>query len=246
MTAHIPDWKLERYALGELPAEELTAIRQAIANSPEAQARLADLEADNAAILSRYPSAPVARGIEDRLPRSMRTPWRLVLPVLAAAALALVVMPPTDTGTIHWPEVTRDKGLKPRLEVHRQRGDSKEELAAEAIASEGDVLQLSYVAAGRDFGVIFSIDGRGEVTEHFAGPLTPNGNHPLDHAYELDDAPGFERFVLVASETPLEKAAVLERARAMAADLSSAPRAAFEAPEGATWTAILIRKGRDG
>ncbi len=49
-----------------------------------------------------------------------------------------------------------------------------------------------------------------------APPLDPRGPVVLPSAYELDDAPGFERFFLVYSAKPFDVAAVDPAARALA------------------------------
>jgi hypothetical protein len=82
------------------------------------------------------------------------------------------------------------------------------------------VLQVSYVALGRPYGVIFSIDGAGVVTLHH--PTSAEGEQalvdldgavPLPSAYELDDAPRFEKFFFVTALHPLDVTAILEKAR---------------------------------
>src|SRR5690606_19161898 len=100
-----------------------------------------------------------------------------------------------DTG----PEGVRLKGQEPHLALHRRAaGAVVERLGEGATARAGDVLQVSYVAAGRRRGAVLSIDGRGVVTLHFperagaATELVQEGAVPLAHAYELDDAPAFE------------------------------------------------------
>jgi hypothetical protein len=80
--------------------------------------------------------------------------------------------------------------------------------------------------------VILSVDGRGKVTWHtpsgYAGqPLSSptldmKGQVVLPAAYELDDAPGFERFFFVYSSSPFDVAAVDRAARALASQPSRA------------------------
>ena len=73
-------------------------------------------------------------------------------------------------------------------------------------------------------GVILSIDGRGAV----ALQLPPDGDRAaalqsgraalLDQAYELDDAPGWERFYFVTGDRPFPVAPVVDAARKVAAE----------------------------
>ncbi|MCB9751211.1 MAG: hypothetical protein H6713_14640 [Myxococcales bacterium] len=140
-------------------------------------------------------------------------------------------------------EDTRIKGMTPRLIVHRKRGDSVERLAEGSVAREGDRVQLSYLAAGRRQGVIVSYDGRGVVTLHYpnvaraSAELRAGGAVPLDHSFELDDAPLFERFVFVTlppsdASGALEVSRVLEAARAVAARAPQARPSPLPLPSG--------------
>jgi hypothetical protein len=56
--------------------------------------------------------------------------------------------------------------LKPALRIYRKTGSGSELLSAHATVHRGDTLQIRYVAAGKHFGVIASLDARGLVTFH--------------------------------------------------------------------------------
>ncbi|NTX05635.1 ActD-like protein [Myxococcus sp. CA040A] len=265
--SRIPDWLLERIALGELPPEELAAARARLEQEPGGPERLAALEADSRVTLERLSPERVAREVNTRFRRGApareapaRSPWLTsamgLVPVLAALALFVVVQPesgsPTQeptTGALAGlePEPTRSKGLTPRLEVHRQRAQADELLAEGAVAVAGDVVQLAYVAAGQTHGVILSVDGRGSVTLHApehgaqAATLAPSGTQRLAGAYELDDAPRFERFFLVTSGQPFDVAPVLEAARTLAAS-ADAHTASLLLPEGLTQVSFTLQK----
>jgi hypothetical protein len=262
-----PDWLLERIALGELPPEELTAARARLALEPEGLARLARLEADTASTLQRLPPADVAREVARRAEGAARTerareaqearpsPLRrfalALVPALALVALFVVVRPDVEPGGLSGAsatrEVTRLKGLEPQLVLHRQRGQAPELLTDGTRAAPGDVVQVAYVAAGSAHGAILSIDGRGTVTLHApetgsqSAPLVASGTQALPRAYELDDAPAFERFFLVTSHAPFTLDAVLAAARALAAtpEARSAPLAL---PTGLTQTSFTLEK----
>ena len=87
------------------------------------------------------------------------------------------------------------------------------------------MLQLSYTAGEAKYGVIFSVDGRGSITWHMpagyrggsrsAPALDAQGQVVLPSAYELDDAPAFERFFLVYSSVPFDVGDVERAARAL-------------------------------
>ncbi|QAT88949.1 ActD-like protein [Corallococcus coralloides] len=270
-----PDWLLERIALGELPPDELAAARDRLSREPDGPARLAALEADSRATLEALPPARVAREVKARFaragspttaPRAEASPsrpsWRFLpalVPVLAAATLVVLVRPGASsqeqeardpwpaTGTPGVLEPTRSKGLQPRLDVHRQSGTRTERLTDGAPAQAGDVVQLSYTAAGHAHGVILSVDGRGTVTPHLpapgdtSAPLERSGSHLLPRAYELDDAPGFERFFLVTSDTPFELEGVMAAARVLATS-PEARTAPLTLPTGLGQTSFLLEK----
>jgi hypothetical protein len=258
-----PDWLLERIALGELPPEELSKARARLAQEPDGEARLAALEADNRATLEKLPPAAVAREVELRsaaarrleVAREQQRPLRrlapafALVPALAAVALFVVVRPGgSSTGVgMEGPEVTRTKGLLPQLLVHRQGAAEPERLADGAAAKAGDVVQVSYIAAGFPYGAIVSVDGRGAVTLHVpesgaqSVPLAASGTHALPRAYELDDAPAFERFLFITADTPFALETVLTAARTLAAS-ADARTAPLALPESFTQVSFTLEK----
>jgi hypothetical protein len=105
------------------------------------------------------------------------------------------------------------------------------------------------VAAGNRNGVVVSLDGRGHVTLHHPSrpdapaPLVARGEHALDHAYELDDAQAYERFVLVTSgDEPLPPAAVLAAARDLARRGPAARHSPLPVPDRWRQSSILLQK----
>jgi hypothetical protein len=212
----VADWQLERYRLGELPAAELDAIRTALATDGDLAERLIRFDRSDGEILAQHPPAVIGASIRARAasgpsgqPRPSGAPRRLALALacgLVLAAAGVLVLPGRVPGAKE--DTTRVKGLAPRLFVYRKAPTGVEELAAGAAARENDVVQIAYQAAGRHFGAIVSIDGRGVVTRHLpaagslASPLKTGASFALPEAYRLDDAPGFERFYLVTADQP--------------------------------------------
>jgi len=236
----VPDWLLERYALGELPQERMDAVRQALAADPDGADRLAALERSNAEILKALPPRVVAVSVKARAAQaSARTSrsWFAGFGMVAAAALALFViqgpavdeLPYSDGEIVDVVPTERVKG-PPLLLVHRLQGSDSEQLIDLRIArAEGhpelaaaralDRLQISYNARAHKYGLVASLDGRGVLTVH-SGERAPivledGGVVQLPHSYELDDAPDFERFFIVASTEPFESAPVLDAIRAL-------------------------------
>jgi anti-sigma factor RsiW len=235
----VSDWLIERLAAGDLPPAEAERVRALLRAEPGGDARLDALAASNREILTTLPPAQVAAEVKRRLARTSaaqaREPrrsisWTFALSGVAIgiAGLVLVLGPMRRAGepgagiatTPAEREIIREKGDKhPHLAVFRKRDDHADRLGAGAEVRAGDVLQLAYVAAGRPFGVIVSIDARGTITPHL--PQTPgtavrladSGETLLPNSYELDNSPGFERFVLVTGDAPFATAVVNEALR---------------------------------
>lgn len=257
----VPDWLLERVALDEIPPGDREEVARRLAADPTSGPRLEALRASSQEILAALPPAQVVAEVErrarvaragmDERARRPRRGW-IAAGAMAAtmAAVLLVVLLPRDGAR---PIVTppedgiRLKG-EPRLVVHRKRDGQIERLGRGASARAGDLLQIAYVAAGRSHGVILSIDGGGVVTLHHppdaraSTTLSGGGAIELPHAYELDDAPGFERFVFVTSDRPINPELVASRAHELARDPDRARSAPLDLPESTQQWSLLIAK----
>lgn len=272
MSDRIPDLVLERLAKGELPPEEAARVRAQLGDEADATlAELARDDAEIlAATPPAMVAAEVRRrlargGAEVRASTAVRW-WVPAGALLAAGALAwwFAQMPGTqrepggdgDVPRIHesaddgteLPEVTRIKG-DAVLTIERlgERGPERVHDGDEARA--GDRVQLQYRASDREQGVIVSIDGRGVATLHFpdavdASPtLRGNGTVALDHSYELDDAPGFERFFFVTAAPGLRVR--VDRVVQAAEALARSPGAATDSlalPDGYEQRSLSLRK----
>ena len=137
---------------------------------------------------------------------------------LAAAACAVIAVSVATVnrraetgefaGTGVLESATRVKGSGAKLYVYRKEGDKATLLSAGDKVKQNDILQLSYVAGGDLYGAIISVDGNGTVTRHFpdsgdtAAKLEQSGEIPLGFSYQLDNAPRFERFILITGPKP--------------------------------------------
>jgi hypothetical protein len=238
-TDKVSDWLLERLAAGELPPAQATELRARLQARNE-EHRLSALWASNAEILSALPPARIVPEVERRaaihgdgarptVPRGLRPMWALSAVATCAAGLAVMLVvrnqgtgtPPTADEVQR--EIIRIKGLQPSLRIYRKTASGSELVRAQAFVHRGDTLQIRYVAAGKRFGVIASIDARGQITFHLpeapgaAVALERDGERALPHAYELDDSPGFERFVFVTSEAPFATAEIAQALKTGAA-----------------------------
>lgn len=223
----LPDWLLERYALGELSADKLAAVKARLDSVPEEAERLRLLRADNAAFAVQYPArtfAPAIRARAGLKPRSGRKAVWLAAPALALAAAWMLVVGP-GLGPSQ-PDVLSKgqhgaaaESVGAALHLHRE-GDG--ELTPGATAAQGDVLGFRFDVRDPGFGALFSIDGAGVVTLHLPesvaqGPIAVEpGRTTVDLGYELDDAPGYERFFLVLAQQPFDLDAVLHAAERLA------------------------------
>jgi hypothetical protein len=233
---------LERFLLGELDPENTRRLQAALVAGPELRARLAALEADSGRTLAQHPPELVARVVARRLAEAPpRRSWlQLGLPALAAAAALLWVLVaphPAD-------DDVRLKGDGPTLQVFRLGGAGPERLFEGSPVRQRDVVQVAFELAGLQHLVVVSVDGLGNATLHFpldGRTLVPEGLKALPQSFELDDAPGYERFFLVASPNPLSADEVLAAARHLARGPD--PRVApLPAPPAATVRSLRLDK----
>lgn len=189
--------------------------------------------------------------------------FRVALPATGLAALVIVAgllvvtLYPGLRGSLSSAaaqmEQTRLKGGAAHLVLYRQTTGGAERLRDNDRSRRGDVLQIGYVGDGSRYGVIVSLDGRGTVTVHYpagaatagasAASLEPKGETLLSFAYELDDAPGFERFFLVSSERPFSVETVVAAARELAGAAGAAARTArLSLPGSLKQTGLTLRK----
>ena len=134
----------------------------------------------------------------------------LMIPAALGARARLVATNPEAMETVRVKGNADTKAFDnrtPKINLYRQDGDKITSLKNGALAKSGDVIQITYNAGNKNYGVIFSVDGNGNITRHFpedswqAEPLLHNYNEtPLDFSYELDNAPDFECFVMVTSK----------------------------------------------
>ena len=236
----VSDWLLERLAAGELPAAQTRALRERLVATGE-QDRLDALTASNKEILTAHPAnevtaevrrraAVVPVSVARRVPANWRPVWALSFATAGAAAIALLLVrapagPPSPDLLRGQPEqeTITLKGLQPSLGLYRKTTAGVERLGPKARLRPGDIVQVRYIAAGKRYGVVASCDARGAVTLHLpetpgrAVALAKDGERALAHSYELDNSPGFERFVFVTADAPFATDLVVRNLRQGAA-----------------------------
>ena len=249
----ISDLQLEQFALGELSASETRRVQGELDRDQALRDRLSALHESDKAILRDYPPERIIPLITERsrtrqAQKGSRSRWvsgaAWALPAAAVLLLAL------SLGVLR-PQ-TRLKGLTPTLSVFMQTAAGAQELSAGASAGQGDRLQLSYTAPGAKYAAIVSVDGRGTVTWHlpagYAGgagnapAVTTTGRTVLPSSYELDDAPGFERFFLVYGTVLFNLADVQKAAQSLAARPAQAGTSPLALPRGLGQASFLVKK----
>jgi hypothetical protein len=223
--SRVPDITLERYRLNELPDSMKAHIDALLETDAALRQRLDALRQSDDQIHAAGRLASAAAGVQRTLaadaPDSQGRLWASVPPWVVPAAVAtavvlLLVIPRMTTLSVDDGE--RIKGLQPSLALFRRVGNGSETLADGAVAHPGDLIRVGYRAAGRAYGVILSIDGRKNVTVHLprhgeaAAALERDPTVLLDHSYELDDAPRWERFYFITSDQPFAVAPIVTSA----------------------------------
>jgi anti-sigma factor RsiW len=246
----VSDLTLERYRLGDLPADDTAALEGRVATDAGLRSRLDALAQSDAEIQAQYSPEWMAQAVAARAAmagRRRHTPaifkprW-VALAGAAGVMLALLIWMPQ-------PPDERVKGEAASLIVYRRVETGSELLSDGDNARRGDIVRVAYRAANPCFGVIVSIDGRGTVTRHLpqegavAAQMQAGEVMPLDTAYELDDAPKWERFFLVTGDRAFEVEAVMEAVRRAAASIASEPPDVLLLPDGLRQSSFLLRKG---
>lgn len=204
---NVPNWKLERYRLGELSEADTKQIADALVLDATLRERLAAIESDDVATLRAHPASRVAERVrltarDAGALAPKRAPWKM--PAFALAAVALI-------GVVAWqlqqPPVEDVVTLKgDALRLFRLTNAEPERLDDGASVKPHDVVQVAFELDGAKYAVVVSVDGAGNATLHWPhGPdaRTPPNFKKLPESFELDEAPGFERFFLITSNEPL-------------------------------------------
>lgn len=265
---NIPELFLEQHALGELAQEQAKTLDPS--QMQNARAALESDNAEILARLPAARMIPrirsqyaMEKARAEALNRNRVRSRRVFSAALATAAavvplVVVLLLRPGVGNKTEGPSATLPLGsdgvrikqgsTRPFLTVYRKTQDKVEKLEDGDAAGPGDLIQLAYVARGQTHGVILSIDGAGAVTLHWPRSadastlLNLEGEIPLEQAYELDDAPLFERFLFVTSKEPLDVARVKKLAQTLARDVKSAAFAPLEIPKGWTQSSIMLKK----
>ncbi len=218
----VPNRILEAIKNSELKANDFYSIY----GKENIEASVEELKRSDMEILNTYSVQDMRKAVADKLAGNnkesqkssiLKFPTYKIIGYAAAAVLLAAIMVPAglknSTAASRAP-TERIKGnaaaiqnTDPGLKLYRQQGREIQALNNGDFAHTGDVIQIAYNAGSSEYGVIFSVDGNGNITRHFpenswqAAQLMHRADDtPLDFSYELDNAPDFECFIMVTSK----------------------------------------------
>ena len=213
----IPQLLLEEISLGEKDAKDYYKKygKEAL------ESALAELRKSNQEILAAYPAPNFKPNVVSmdapRKGSNIYARLNKARPVFfaAAAALALAICVPVLKNSLKLAGGSSSIRLKGsghhQIRLYKQDGAEAVLLKNGQAAKESDLVQITYIPGSYNYGVIFSVDGNGNITRHFpdaswqAEKLQKTGEEvPLSFSYELDDAPKYECFIFVASKNPFD------------------------------------------
>ncbi|MDR0516448.1 MAG: hypothetical protein LBH25_05315 [Fibromonadaceae bacterium] len=217
----VPNWKTERYLLGELPECEMAALKILDKENAWFHAQVEQLKQSNDELLAKYPMP--ANACKFAVIEPIKNKW--LVPACACAVLLLCATVllnivseenSAQNVVVMSEDGTRVKGLKAELEIWRKTADSAEHLSNNSVARAGDLLQIRYVVPEQCYGALLSLDGNGVLTIHLSGErgkatqLEAGKAVSLENSYELDNAEKFETFYLLTANNEFEIAPIAE------------------------------------
>jgi hypothetical protein len=261
--------EMEQYILGELSDARLREIENHLKENSKLRKEIDRIKNSNKMILNRYPAKKITEKIFAGLSREMNKEKKeiknrpvfirkllYVSPLLVLTILVIFTNIDFFKGKTDRPDknsfeqTTRSKGLNHAyLIVYKLAQGKIEQLKNRGRANPGDTLQLIYSSPKESHGVIFSIDGRGGVTLHFPNnpllstALQKSKKVKLTTGFLLDDAPDFERFFFLTSNSEINVARILEKARNRAKNLSLIKQGNLKIDKHLKQYSIIIKKG---
>jgi len=217
----IPNRILEEIKNSEVKAEDFYSIY----GKENIDAAVEELIKSDREILNTYSVSDMHKAVSQKLSGNhtkekasvYKFPAQKFIAYSAAAVLLAAIIVPAglkNKTSISRIPVERVKGnadtlqnKAPQLKLYRQQGQEIQLLSNGDVVHSGDVIQITYNAGSSEYGVIFSVDGNGNIPRHFpdsswqsAQLIHRNDDTPLDFSYELDNAPSFECFIMVTSK----------------------------------------------
>lgn len=220
---HVSALVLDRRSLGALSEQEARETDDHLGECVVCRGRLA-AQRESFESFERYVLPALLPRLESRSQRfsiSRLAAW-FVVPVLALAALVVVVLP---HGAVR-DEVAVKGGAN--LQIFARRGSQVFAATDGARLQPGDALRFAIQPGGLPYLLIVSRDGAGQVSVYYpfggteSARLDPDKRSELPGSVELDATLGEERIFAVLSRQPLEAAKVSARLAGPATDPSAA------------------------
>jgi hypothetical protein len=218
-------WTLQRYVAGDLGSTDARAVAGAVRGSPELEAYVAGLRAEEAVFEAAHPWEDVSAALFERadqlapsarpdavpdlggLPprRWWQALWMGTAGAVAVLGLAFLFAPPTVPDGPVAPNRSKTSELLQGfvlVEGHAERID------AGATLREGDRVQFR-VSTPHGYLALLGVDGTGTVSRYqpVGGEMSvsfgPGNALPLPDSLALDAAPGPEVFLAFLSDEPL-------------------------------------------
>jgi hypothetical protein len=205
----IPDLKLEQYLLGELDTPEMEHITAQCSKDEQLQNRIETLSQIEKEFADKYPLDWFLRRVSHNniQPEITKPSFRLALmPIVCTLLLFPLAYFYISMSKNSGSPMIRSKGDAFFFTVYRKTALGHDLLPDGSVVREKDLLQIEYTAdTPLLYGLIVSLDGNGHITIHFGDE---NGsaeqllerNKMLPFSYELDNAPGFEKFFFIAGK----------------------------------------------
>lgn len=213
----IPNWKLERFLTGDLPNKEMQEIQTLEKKDTFLKRRIQELRENNKVILEELPF----ENLVEKLPKTKKQ-WNFNFGKLAIAAVFILALTlscvlvnfilktPVNENVMGKLQVAlntenRIKGFDARIEIWKKTEAGIVQLENFDEVKENDEIQVRYSVPEKCFGILFSMDGNGNLTQHMGNAekaiaLLPGKMNSLPFAYKLDNAPHFEKFFFVTSK----------------------------------------------
>lgn len=196
--------RLARYHTGELTGADKAEVEAWLSDHPEGQAFLDELEAARAGVPGLDLSAVRRRAaqVADQAPAipepaNRAFPWRVLIPLLAAALALLFVLPGllSQDRTLDDPDGIRFRGDE-ALMMYESGPAGLVPWSGDAMGA-GDTLGFRVNSTGHAAAALLSVDGNGTVTVFWDGAVEDGSDVALPLTVTLDGAPGPEVFVVV-------------------------------------------------
>ena len=217
----IPQLILEEIMLGEKKEEDFYGRY----NKADLEKELSELRKSNEEILLAYPAEDFVKKIDSakktspvlQLTKSTYkvSVWKYCIAAVMLFALALPFAMHNLRTTSVQSNIRVKGNARQQIKLYKQNGNDAVVLKSGESARKNDLIQITYTSGSFNYGVIFSVDGNGNLTRHFpenswqAAELEKTGNEvPLSFAYALDDAPDYECFVFVTSKDKFDLSAL--------------------------------------